>query len=244
LIKRGAARGREADSLFAQIYGQYTEEPSQKPPKSTEAKKQKTEKWLKETIDVVIHRIEERSEHFKANPQGGSSAPEIEQQERKYAFMDRILTDHYKESNKSKSPLSRIIRGYLVEFIRQSEERLPACNIRHGRNPEAGQYWESHIKDFDDARAGGIWQTASGFRKFEKIYPRKEAEGRSAEFHAVGEIVRSSIDVFKEEYPKLDAVNPPAPSVYNDHLASVALAHDMRTLDRLMVAARKQEKSL
>jgi len=181
--------------------------------------------WLNKTTTLIIERMREKILEFEATPHEGTSAPTIEQQERKFQFLKKLIEEN-ESGIKKRGPLTRIIRGFLTEFIRQSENEIPACNITNGRNPEVAAYWQTKTSgEFHDAMIPGVFHSAVSYNRIRDYASVNE---RSASFHAIGEIVRTTIDMFKEEYPKLNPNKKPTPSVYNDHREVIRLALHFR----------------
>lgn len=186
--------------------------------------------WIDETTERVIDKLRYNVTHYGDNPKSGTSVPSIEKQKAKLQFVGMLLEkhdEHEKANKRKKSELHRMIRGYVGEFVRQSEHQITPCNIDHNRNPKAAAYWESQgAKEFSDAIIGGVTHTATSYNHLRDRYTKSGQ--RSAAFHAVGEVIRVTIDVFKAEYPEFDPVHPPAPSLYNNHNAAIKLAFDLR----------------
>jgi hypothetical protein len=185
--------------------------------------------WLDETVERVVSRMNDRIFQHELAPQAGTSVPTIEGQDKKFQEVEQMIGEHYAHEGKKKGSLARIIRGYLTEFIRQSEKQTVACNILHDRNPDAKKYWDARPSEFREAIASGMYHSAVSYRKLvrDKFASSNERINRSPVFHSLGEIIRDTIDVFKEEYPKLNPDNPPVATLYNDHMAVVKLATDM-----------------
>lgn len=179
-----------------------------------------TIEWIELTTPLVIENLRESARRFRDNPHGGTSAPSIEAQTKKIEAIEDMLSDHDEFTNrhdKKKSPLFRIIRGYLCEFAWQTERQIMPCNTENGRNPEAAAYYETHPDEFNRVCKNGVEHTAAGFNRLRNKYPRN-AYGNDPVFHALGGIIRATIDTFKKEYPKFDSSSPVVASLYNDHL--------------------------
>jgi hypothetical protein len=95
----------------------------------------------------VIYRLENRLKAFRDDPTPGVSAPTIDQQTRKFDFLESVLRQHknYQRDPENGrrhpwSQLRRIINGFLVEFINQSESNTQPLNIENDRNPLAKAY--------------------------------------------------------------------------------------------------------
>jgi hypothetical protein len=185
-------------------------------------------------VSLVIERLHARSEAFKKSPAPGVSATTIREQSKKFEYVEKLLNNHksYQRSKNDRhphSPLHRIIRGFIVEFISQTEEQLTPLNTEHDQNPEARAYWNSKDpKDFDSAKLPGMYHMAVSYNKLRD--PLRRESGNLAKLHAVGEVIRASIDVFKEHFPALAPGSEPRASIYNDHIESIRLASTLRTL--------------
>jgi hypothetical protein len=185
-------------------------------------------------VALVVEKLSERSRDFKKSPAPGVSATTIAAQQKKFEYIDRLIDQHisYQKSPTQRQPnstLHRIIRGFIVEFIHQTTEQVTPLNIEHNRNPEAKTYWNSKDSaEFKAAAFPGMYHLAVRYNKLRD--PQSRERGNLAKFHAVGEVIRASIDVFKEQFPKLAKINDPRASLYNDHFESIRLAFQLRTL--------------
>jgi hypothetical protein len=179
-------------------------------------------KWLDETATLIIGRLEQKIATFRATPpeewaaiaQNNTSAAapppsDPEKIRKKFDYMEQLIAEHHGHTDRKPSSLHRIIRGFLTEFIRQSEERTIPCNTRYGRNPEAEAYWAERPEEFKKERNTGVMHTAFSFNHLRNRLPNKRDE--SSIFKTAGEIIHTAGEVFKEEYPKFDTRNPPNP---------------------------------
>ena len=180
--------------------------------------------WARFVVDKVIVRIEERLNDFnqaqtKGESRSGILAPSDEQQKNKYDFLQKLIEEHktYKPSQSNRHPqseLHRIIKGFIVNFISQSESDLQPLNIQHGRNPEALEYWNSlDPKALENARLPGMFHAAASYNHLKREHPGRGESSRK--FHAIGEVLRVSIDIFKEEHAKLNLSEKTRASIYN-----------------------------
>jgi hypothetical protein len=189
--------------------------------------------WGTSLVEKVVTRLERRIQDFESNPAPGVSAPSIEQQQRKFAFLKRLIDVHYAYKpdlgqRHRYSELHRIIKGLIVEFITQSERDIQPVNIEHNRNPEAKRYWDELAPDaLARAKLPGMFHVAASYNHLRQSTQTKGVNS-AARFHVVGELVRVSIDVFQEEHPKLRLEHSTRASIYNDHFAAIALALSMR----------------
>lgn len=192
-------------------------------------------KWLDDTASLIVTRLEEKIEKFRTTPpeawaviarnNQNPAAPALmdpEAQKKKFDYLERLITDHHECTGEKPSSLYRIIRGYLTEFIRQSEERTVPCNTRYGRNPQAEAYWADKPDEFKKERIAGVMHTTMSFNHLRNKLPNKRDD--SSVFKAAGEIIHTAGEVFSEEYPKFDSRNPANPSVYNDPFMVIELA--------------------
>jgi len=192
--------------------------------------------WLDATTEKVVEKLQARIEHHRLYPKGGRSAPDIGQQNRKFDHIESLIIEHREHSEAKRSVLSRTIRGFLTEFIRQSETKTVLCNIEHG-NRQARLYWDEQERQspgsFRNAILSGQFHTAAAYNKQlalsgERVNSGEKRVGKSPLFHSIGEVIRSTIDVFKEEYAMLRPGETPMPSLHNDHMAVIEMAYDLR----------------
>jgi hypothetical protein len=197
------------------------------------------DEWATGLVKLVVGRLQSRIETFRKDSRPGQSAHTIEEQTNKFNYLNGLIARHLAYQPRSNpqssdtkdthpySALHRIIRGLLVEFIHQSQNGTQPLNIEHGRNPEARAYWESTgASALRLAKLPGMFHLASSYN-----YLRRNLQvdaTKAAKFHAVGEIVRVCIDIFKEEFPKRKLSCQTCASVYNDHLAIILLASMLR----------------
>lgn len=192
-------------------------------------------KWLDDTASLIIAHLEEKIATFRAttpeewaviaqNNQNPAAPPlmDPEKQKKKFDYLEKLIKDHHECRDPKPSSLHRIIRGYLTEFIRQSEDHIVPCNTRYGRNPQAEAYWAAHPDEFKKERIAGVMHTTMSFNHLRKKLPNNRDE--SSIFKAAGEIIHTAGEVFTKEYPKLDSRNPASPSVYNDPFMVIELA--------------------
>lgn len=116
-----------------------------------------------------------------------------------------------------------VFRPTQGQAPRHRERLEHPCNIKHGRNPEAGEYYAEHPDEFRKASAGGIQHSVSSHLRLREQYPRPQF-GRSPVFHALSEVIRASVDVFKEQYPKFSGQSADNASIYNDHMLIVQIS--------------------
>ena len=181
--------------------------------------------WLTQTTFKVIEVLRARNAEFKEMqpPEGvdETALSKFQFKQRRTDFIGELLNRHDQAANPNRSELHRIIKGYLCEFINQTESGLPACNIMNGRNPEAQEYWKSRpSEEFEAAKAPGIFHAAATYNKLKSL--RSERKHKKIAWESTGEIIRHSIDVFKQEYPRFDTEHVTTASLFNDHLEIIA----------------------
>jgi hypothetical protein len=182
--------------------------------------------WLDETAEKVIDALRERTDAFLKNPATGDD-PDWHMRSGRYTKLQRLLDKAATPAHLSasgRSDLHRIIRGYLVEFVRQSEEGVPPCNIQNGRNEAAKAYWEQRPEsEFAEAKFRGLVHSASSYRRV----LGHDTSGRKAAMAATGDIIRTTIDVFRQEFPKLCPDLEPRASIGNDPVEVAATGNLM-----------------
>jgi hypothetical protein len=197
------------------------------------------DQWTTLFVAKVVERLESRINTFRESPLPGILAASVKEQRSKFDFLEGLICRHknYEPRQHSlpsggvdKHPYSvlhRIVKGFLVEFIYQTENRVQPLNIENGRNPTAREYWSARdSEEFRIAKAPGMHHLAASYNQLRDICSNDNR--RSVKFHAVGEIVRVCIDTFTEEFPKLNYTFPPHASVYNDHGECILLACQLR----------------
>lgn len=180
--------------------------------------------WLDHTTDKIVEKLANNVKKFKDAPVPEFETPADKEayqiKEKRYELLKMMLEREPDKKNK-KNELGRIVKGFLTEFIRQTEQQINACNIENGRNPDAKAYWESRPEEeFFAARCAGVMHTAFTYSRFKTTMQR--GIGRKAAWDATGEVVRTCIDEFKAEYPRYDIEATPLASVYNNHLKAIA----------------------
>ena len=189
--------------------------------------------WLDYVTNNVIKKLEARTIDFENKPSSEFSTLKDEEKyldkEKKYKFLRVLLELKDMDDLGKKSTISKIVRGYLTEFIRQTEQQITVCNIENGRNPEAKKYWDSQPhEEFWEAKAPAFFHTAVVYEKFKSLMGTKV--DRKAAWEATGEIVRICVDEFKAEYPKLNPDLTPVASVYNEHMHIIEAAYNLNRL--------------
>ncbi len=200
----------------------------------TTSEAQRINAWLDETALKVIDRLKNRITQFN-EPQGGVSTATAEQKS-KFSVIAKMLAEHDMHTKERRSYLMRMIKGFLVEFTRQSERGITPCNVENNKNPEAKAFWESQSPEaFEEAKYGGILHSATSYLGLKQRFPRSVT--RNTSFPVLGEIIRSSIDVFNEEYPKFAPDTKPQPSIYN---APDAIVRKAWLLDNIVPKSRSR----
>jgi hypothetical protein len=197
------------------------------------------DQWANRLVEQVVERLESRINTFRETPLPGRSATSVEEQQKKFDYLDVLICRHKAYRPRQDSPpsggvdkhpysvLHRIVKGFLVEFIYQTENRVQPLNIENGRNPAAREYWLTQdSEDFRIAKAPGMHHLAASYNQLRDTC--SGADRRGTKFHAVGEIVRVCIDIFTEEFPKLNYASQTHAAVYNNHHAGILLAYQLR----------------
>lgn len=197
--------------------------------------------WNISATARTLARLETRLLTFTQNPTPGILTPSLEERQRKYDCLSFLLKKDEEQrlnlrdkSSLRKTGLDKIIGGLLCEFTQQTLEQRVAVNVLHDRNPPAKAYWESlNPECLTRAIDRGVFHIAVSylnlFQKYGAEYARMVAapdarKVRAPFFHAIGEIIRASIDTFREESYFLLPDLTPCPSIYNDHLQVLRLA--------------------
>ncbi len=120
-----------------------------------------------------------------------------------------------------------IIRGYLVDFLRQTEEQIVPCNIVGGKLDTSVQraYWEKQPPDkFWSAAGSGVFHSAFSYNKLYEV----AAARRSVAWSALANIVKTSAEKFKEMHLQTFPGIEPQASVLNDHnkVLEIAIRHE------------------
>lgn len=195
--------------------------------------------WLDKTTQNVVDALRARTDTFLQTP-GSLDDPEWNLRSARYAKLQRLLDNADTPPGlfvSGRSDLHRIIRGYLVEFVRQSEEGVPPCNTQYGRNEAARAYWEHRPEEeFAEAKFRGLIHAASSYRRV----LHQDTSGRKAAMAATGEIIRTTIDVFHQEFPKLCPDTEPRASISNDPVEVAATGNLMDQLLKKMLSEERR----
>ena len=190
--------------------------------------------WKDQLVSKIIGRLQERNDEFERDPAPGVMAITIQEQKAKFAFLAKLIEQHtsYTRGPGDRHPhsfLHRIINGFIVEFIKQSEGCITSLNVENDRNPEAKKYWDSQDPDvFNAAKLPGMFHFAASYNRLRES-PGKESKNQPA-LHALGEVVRASIDIFQAEFSKFQSTQESRASLYNDHRQMIRLALVLRDL--------------
>ena len=179
----------------------------------TPPSRQQIDSWLEATTAKVLQQLKEDVELHERSIARGKLV--LESDTKRYELLRRNLEkDRVPRSIDGKlrpTNLERIIRGYLVEFIRQSEEGAPSHNAHMDKEPTAS-YWASRSRqEFLSARLLCNMHTAAAHHHIKKEeHPTKSV---SVSFDALGEIILTSIAIFTEELHTLYPGLAPSASV-------------------------------
>lgn len=116
-----------------------------------------------------------------------------------------------------------IIRGYLIDFLRQTEEQIVPCNIANGRPDTSEQraYWEKQPSaKFWSAAGSGVFHSVFSYNKLCEI----AAGPRSVAWSALANIVKTSAATFKEMHLEAFPGVEPRASVLDDHYKVLQIA--------------------
>lgn len=130
-------------------------------------------------------------------------------------------------SNPHLPAIRSIIRGYLVDFLRQTEEQIVPCNILDGKLDTSAQraYWEKQPSaKFWSAAGSGVFHSAFSYNKLCEF----AAAQRSVAWSALANIVKTSAEKFKEMHLEAFSGVEPQASVLNDHqkVLQIAIRHE------------------
>ena len=136
-------------------------------------------------------------------------------------------TDEDGMPNPNLPTIRSIIRGYLVDFLRQTEEQIVPCNIAVGRIDTSAQraYWEKQPPaKFWSAAGSGVFHSAFSYNKLYEV----AAARRSVAWSALANIVKTSAEKFKEMHLQTFPGIEPQASVLNDHnkVLEIAIRHE------------------
>ena len=115
--------------------------------------------------------------------------------------------------------LRRVIRGFIIEFVRQTERSTEACNVFDGQNPQAEKYWEKQPVGAFRAACFGSWFHAAA--TFQQLYVRAAKEGmlvgdsKKEVVDILGATIRACLDSYLEGAKELFPSFQLRASVYN-----------------------------
>ncbi len=178
------------------------------------------ELFLSECRDKIICTLRKNLEQAQEPPPVGVEKRKHEERKKRYDVLKPMIEEP-KHTRRGTTTLERILRGYLVEFLRQTEEEIPAYNVEHGKNPSAAAYWADNLQEFRVERLPSCTHTASAYNR---VRTNRNTGEHSAAWGAIGEIIRVSIDTFKKEYSCFDPSRVPMASIYNNQEDIIRLA--------------------
>lgn len=165
--------------------------------------------WIDEVTGIVVERLHHDAEKaIKEQP--------ADHKDTKTNKLMLRLTQ-------SSDSLRRMARGFITDFLHQTEENITPCNIKHDRNPVAKEAWSKCTpQEFHTAAAPGLFHTAVSLNDLKHNY--SDGIHGSTAYHALGRIIKTATIVFGEQYGKLGLSYEPKASVYNDEVALIRLA--------------------
>jgi hypothetical protein len=164
--------------------------------------------WKDQLVSKVVGRLQERIYEFARDPAPGVMAISIQEQKAKFAFLTKLIEQHKSYSRgpgdrHSHSFLHRIINGFIVEFIKQSEGCITSLNVENDRNPEAKKYWDSQDPDvFNAVKLPGMFHFAVTYNRL------RESPGKER---------KNQLDIFQAEFSKFQSSHESRASLYNDY---------------------------
>jgi hypothetical protein len=181
------------------------------------------EPWLQATTAEVLKLLELRAKHHaERSEQSTFNRMKTERYD--------LLRHHLEKMRQSPrdvtgrpSDLERIIRGYLIEFVRQSEEGMPSLN---NAGKAYQEFWENRpLQEHETTRFMNMAHTGAAFSRL------KGPDNR--DFLAMdlcGEIIEVCIKVFHKEFPSLNpAIEPRSSAIRSYH----GIHHAQRMLKKL-----------
>lgn len=176
-----------------------------------------TETFLENATAHVLGALRSKVQQSKENP--GAEGPDY----KRFALLDRMLTvDSEQEALGGRSRLERIVRGYLAEFLRQTVDQIEPCNVRSGTvdRSDVKCYWDSQSADALWLAAGaGVYHSAFAYNALRETLRADlgTGVGRTGAWGALVEVVRHSVQGFKQVWAATYPGVEPRASVYNDH---------------------------
>lgn len=175
------------------------------------------ETFLENATAHVLGALRSKVQQGKENVHAGSP------DDQRFALLDRMLTvDTEPGVLGGRSRLERMVRGYLAEFFRQTVDQIEPCNVRSGTVDRSGvkSYWDSQSADALWLAAGaGVYHSAFAYNALRETLRADSGNGvgRKGAWGALVEVVRHSVQGFKEVWSATYPGVEPRASVYNDH---------------------------
>lgn len=152
---------------------------------------------------------------------------------KRYTFLERLVSERsHTGSARGLELLRWSAAGYIREFIRQTEREIPPLNIANPVRPipEAARYWATQPDGALQREAEhGIRHSARTYEAlrdelFRGKTPSEPKRGRKVALDATAEIIRASIDLFRDRGHDICGEKEPRASIYNDHVFVVEYA--------------------
>ncbi len=128
--------------------------------------------------------------------------------------------------------LRKIVRGYLLDFQRQTEAGFEACNVVSLRFDCSRQqaYWEKQPREaFWSVAASGAFHSAVSHNALCRIPTARP----SVAWSVLGTVVGTSAAIFKEMYAEAFPGVEPRASVFNDHRKLLEYAASLKLPKKL-----------
>ncbi len=178
------------------------------------------DEWLHETASRTVAALARRVELFK------SGALETPLPDSRFKLLERMIPSQEELARSpGRSALERVVRGYLTEFVRQTIDDVPPCNVvsTHVDRSQHATLWNGRsASEFWVAASPGVFHSAvvNNYLRSVAHQISNESGLRLASKDAWGvlvEIVKASVVQFKEDCHEILPGVPPRASVFNDH---------------------------
>jgi len=168
-----------------------------------------------QVMSTLRRRVEQSKDSLKAN-----ELP----LDKRFALLETLLpSQEQMDIAPGRSSVERIVRGYLGEFLRQTLDNIEPCNVVSGKVDRSTikAYWDSRPSTALWGAAGaGVYHSAFAYNSLRDALHREDlggSFGRKAAWGALIELVRHSVQAFKESCPEILPGVEPRASIYNDH---------------------------
>lgn len=178
------------------------------------------EEWLHDTTTRVVAALARKVEVERL------SAVEGVPLDKRFKLLERALPSKEQlELSPGRSGLERIVRGYLTDFIRQTLEEVAPCNVvsTHVDRSQNAALWEGRSQaEFWNAASPGVFHSAAAQNYLKRVAFQltNDSEVRFTSKDAWGvltEVVKASVQQFKQDSRELLPGLTPHASVYNGH---------------------------